>query len=58
MGKIKTFKSLVKRLYRYFKQEDLYLEAMALGMNSFIDIEKDEHMLFLDYDISDYKKYK
>jgi hypothetical protein len=56
MGKIKAMRLLAKRMFRYFKSEDLYLEAMAIGMNSFVDLEKDEHMLFLDYDVKDYVK--
>jgi hypothetical protein len=52
--RLKRVFALCRRMLRYFKQEDMYLSAMALGMNSYVDIENDKHMLFVDYDIKDY----
>jgi len=51
--KLKLLRNVLRDLRRYLKHEDMYLGAMALGMNSSTDFENDKHMLFLDYDITD-----
>jgi len=53
MVKVWLLGRLFKDIYRYLQNEDEYIKAMAIGMNSYIDREADEHFLFLDYDIKD-----
>lgn len=40
----------VKLLYKYFAHSDIELRDFAIGMSSEVDIKKDLHILFLDYD--------
>jgi len=40
----------VKLLYKYFARSDAELRDFAIGMSSEVDIKRDLHILFLDYD--------
>jgi len=40
----------IRLLFRYFKKEDKGMRDFAIGMNSEVDIRRDLHILFLDYD--------
>jgi hypothetical protein len=47
--KIGLFRQVVL-LLDYFRKKDRYLKEFAIGMNSDVDIKKDLHILFLDFD--------
>lgn len=40
----------LKAIVRYLKREEYDLRQFAIGMSSEVDIKKDLHLLFLDYD--------
>ena len=43
-------KENLRLLFLYFKKEDAELRNFAIGMSSEVNIKKDLHILFLDYD--------
>jgi hypothetical protein len=43
----------LKLLYHYFKKDDMGLREFAIGMSSEIDIDRDLHILIMDYDEAD-----
>jgi hypothetical protein len=54
--KIKLYWKMLKDYYRY--SHDIELHGFAIGMNSYVDREKDLHILMLDYDTKDYSQVK
>jgi hypothetical protein len=40
----------LKGIWNYFGKKEIQLRDLAIGMNSEVDIKKDLHILFLDYD--------
>lgn len=40
----------IRLLFSYFNRSDIELRDFAIGMNSEVDIKRDLHILFLDYD--------
>lgn len=51
--KLRLMIKIIRDYFRYSKNAELY--GMAIGFNSFVNREKDEHILMLDYDTKDYK---
>jgi len=47
--KIKLFKR-IRLLFEYFQKKDAKLRDFAIGMSSEVSIDKDLHILFMDYD--------
>jgi hypothetical protein len=47
--KISLFRK-IRLTFDYFRKKDMYLREFAVGMNSDVDMSKDLHILFLDYD--------
>ena len=50
MVSLKGFKQALR-----IKKQEMQIRSMAVGMNSTVDITRDLHVLFLDYDIDDIK---
>ena len=44
------WKEKIRLLFLYFRREDAELRNFAIGMSSEVNIKKDMHILFLDYD--------
>jgi len=44
------FRKLIRKLLRLLSKHEIKERQYAIGINSFINILKDRHMLFLDYD--------
>jgi hypothetical protein len=40
----------IKLLFSFFRRDDMQLRDFAIGMNSEVNIKKDLHILFLDFD--------
>lgn len=54
MNRMKLFFKVLKSYIRYSHEAEL--KGFALGVNSFVDMENDLHVLPLDYDIDDFGK--
>jgi hypothetical protein len=44
------FRKFIRKLLKFLSKREIKQRQFAIGINSFIDKEKDRHMLFLDYD--------
>lgn len=47
-------RKIIRKLIRFMCKDEIKQMNYAVGLNSHIDIEKDKHMLFLDYDNNDF----
>jgi hypothetical protein len=45
------FEWLMRRILKYLRATEVKQRSYALGFNSYTNVEKDQHMLFLDYDV-------
>jgi hypothetical protein len=48
------FRRITRKLIKFFVKYEMKQRNYALGFNSWIDKNKDEHILFLDYDTQDF----
>lgn len=46
-------KKIIRKLLRFLAKKEIKQRQLAIGINSFIDKERDCHMIFLDYDTLD-----
>jgi hypothetical protein len=54
--KLRLFFKMVRDYFKY--SHDAELHGFAIGFNSFVNREKDLHILMLDYDTDDFKKVR